>query len=280
MKQRAVSDINSSEAMIDEREHMAAYLLGELSEEAQLRFERDYFVNDIAYQQLLVVEDELAYDYLQGRLSPERRARFESTIGATERGRGNLEFGRHLLEALRASQTMAASSTRYIVAGIAAILLLGVLTGWLALRESGLSSQLAELRADNARSQARLEAELRASNQKPATAPLVASLLLTPGLSRSTGGPGTLKVSAQADFVRLELVPPPGAASGNYVAAIRDASEAELWSQSVTLSEQAWILKIPAKLLPAGAYQVAVRRLTAGEQAPDLATYSFRLIRK
>jgi hypothetical protein len=263
--------------VIDEREHLATYLLGELPDEEQLRLEREYLVNDTAYEQLLVVEDELAYDYLEGRLSPGRRLRFEQTIGATERGRKNLEFARALLDTLRASRTTAAGPARYWAAGIAAALALAVLPVWLAFHVAGLTAQLEKLRAETAASRARLESELSARN---IPAPVEVAFLLTPGRARSGDGTAELELSLQAETVRFELLLPPGAGPGDYVITIHSASGRQVWSRSATVSGRSLIVPVPAKLFSGGDYQIAARRLTAGEQAPDLATYSFRLIRK
>jgi len=254
---------------MEERERLVAYLLGELPEEEQHRLEREYLADDDAYEQLLVVEDELAYDYLEGRLSGDRRSRFESAIGATERGKNNLEFARSVLIALRASRAPAERPQRYWAAALAAALALAILPVWLAFRVASLTGQLERLQAENGRPavQSPVPTELR--------------FLLTPGLARSEGGPPRLELSAQADLIRFELVTPPGAPSGDYVVTIQAAAGgAQVWSQSAALSGRTLAVTAPAKLFAAGEYGVAVRRLTAGEQSPDLATYSFRLARK
>jgi hypothetical protein len=266
---------------INQQEQLAAYLLGELPEEDQLRLEREYFIDDAAYEQLVALEDELAYDYLEGRLSPQRRLRFETTIGATGRGRKNLEFARSLLDVLKTSRKVTAMPARYWAAGIAAALALAVLPAWLAFRVAGLTTQLEKLRGESTTWQARLERELAArSVPPPAPAPVEATFLLAPGLARSEGGPERLQLSAQADTIRFELVLPPGASSGDLVITIRAAAGGEIWSRSSAVPGHTAIATVPARLFAAGEYTIAVRRLAAGEQPPDLATYSFRLVRK
>src|SRR5690349_9656443 len=126
---------------MDTREHLVAYLLGELPDEEQVRVEQNYLADDTAYEQLQVLEDELAYDYLEGRLSSARSQRFESTIGATERGVRNLEFARLLLDGLRASRASAAWLGRYWAGAIAAAVAVVVLPAWLAVRVASLTSQ-------------------------------------------------------------------------------------------------------------------------------------------
>jgi anti-sigma factor RsiW len=261
---------------IDEREHLVAYLLGEAPAEEQLRLEREYFADDAAYERLLVVEDELAYDYLEGRLSSSRRVRFEGAIGATERGRQNLDFARSLLAALRASRTAAPPPARYWAAGIAAAIALTVLPAWLAFHVASLSKQVETLRAETAASAARLGRELAAVR----TAPVEAAFLLTPGLARGGDGPTRLELSDQAEAIRFELVLPPGSTSGDLVITISAATGGQVWSRTAASSGRVVIVQTPTKLLAGGDYEITARRLTAGEQSPDLAAYSFRLIRK
>jgi anti-sigma factor RsiW len=280
MKHSPETGISSLRESIDQREHLVAYLLGELPPEEEISLEQEYFVDDAAYERVLMVEDELAYEFVEGRLSPERRLRFEKTVGASDRGRQNVAFAEALLVALRASQQSAARPFRYWAIAAAAVLILSAASVWLAFRVAGLNTQLAQLRTENAASQAKLETQLSAARSIPAPAPIETAFLLTPGLSRSADGPPRLELSTQAGIVRFELVAPPGASGGDYVIVIRTASGGQVWSQTAPLSGRTWTLQAAAKLFSTGSYEIAARRLTSGEQAPDLTTYSFRMIRK
>jgi hypothetical protein len=245
-----------------------------MSAEDQLNLERDYFVDDSAFERLLVVEDELVYDYLQGRLSPDRRMHFEATIGASERGRANLEFARALLSQLKSSPGAAAVPSRYWAMGIAAAVVLAVLPLWMGAR---LRNEMNQLRAESSATQARIEREF--SSQRTARAQVEAVFLLTPGQSRGANGPSRLELSGPVDELTLELVPPPSATPGDYVVTIRSASGNQVWSQSAPLSGHTWLVRASASLFTPGSYEVAVRRLAAGEQPADLATYFFRVTR-
>ncbi|HEV8145679.1 MAG TPA: hypothetical protein VGP79_04835 [Bryobacteraceae bacterium] len=282
MKHPSEAGISKAGGPIDQRDYLVAYLLGEMPAEEELTLERDYFVDDAAYERLLVVEDELAFDFAEGRLSPERRAHFEKTIGASERGRESVQFAQSLLAALRASER-APVPTRYWAIAAAAALILLAASAWLALRITALNTELTQVRAESAAAQARFESQLASTSNVPPAAVEVA-FLLTPGLSRSGNGPARLEISPEVATVRFELVPPPGAASetkpGDFAIVIRSATGGQVWSHSAPLSGRPWIAQAPAKLFASGAYEIAVRQLTSGEQAPDLATYSFRLIRK
>jgi hypothetical protein len=262
---------------MDTRDQLVAYLLGELQEEEQSRLEQEYLARDAMFEEVLVTEDELAYEYLQGRLSPQRRQRFEATIAATERGQRNLQFARLLLDTLRESRKATAWPRAYSYAAIAALLVLAVLPAWLTFRVAGLTAELQKSRNDSAASIARLNRELANERKTPAT-PLEMAFLLTPGLTRGNGAETRLQVSAAADTLRLELVAPPGATAGDYVVTISHAG-AQVWSGSTPLSGRVLIAKAPARMFSAGAYEISIRRLTAGEQAPELASYIFQIIR-
>jgi hypothetical protein len=262
---------------MDSREQLVAYLLGELGEEERSRLEQEYLARDADFEQVLVTEDELAYEYLQGRLSPQRRQRFETTIAATERGQRNLQFAQLLLDALRESKRVTAWPRAYRYGAIAALLLLAVLPAWLTVRVAGLTAELQKSRNDSAASIARLNREL-ANERKTQATPLEMAFLLTPGLTRGNGAETRLQVSAAADTLRLELVAPPGSTTGDYVVTISHGG-AQVWSGSAQLSGRMLIAKAPAKLFSGGAYETSIRRLTAGEQAPELATYNFQIIR-
>lgn len=248
---------------IDDRDRLTAYLLGELAEQDQLALEREYFVDDSVYQQLIVIEDELAYDYVENRLSADRRGQFEKTIGATERGRRNVELAQSILAALRASQV---PSRSYHAAGIAAAVLLAISSAWLAFRVAQVTGEIEQL-------------QNRASAPaKPP--PLEVAFVLSTARSRAEGGIERLEVPPDAESIRLEFIAPAGIATSNEdVIAIR-TNDTDLWSQKALLSGPNWVLRAPARLFPPADYEVVVRRLTKDKPAADLIHYSFRLFRK
>jgi hypothetical protein len=246
-----------------DREQLVAYLLGEMPEDAKIALEQAYFTSDESFAELVVVEDELAYDYAGNRLSQERRRRFEATIGATDRGHKNVELARAMLAAARTSQ--ASQSKRNWGVGIAASVLLVIAGGWMASRLASLTREVAELRAE-------------ATKSPPVANPVEAAFLLTPGVSRSNGGPARLELRREADIVNFELLAPPGTPQGDYVVEIR-ANDAVVSSLATRFMSPSFLVRVAAKLLTPGDYEVAVRRVSAGEQASDFATYSFALVR-
>jgi len=269
VKHLAERDIKTTEREIDDRERMAAYLLGEMPPEEQDGLEREYLCDDKAYERLLVVEDELAYDYVADRLSPARRREFEATIGATEQGKRNVEFARVLVRALRESQSVSAGRGRYWVAAVAAGIVLAAVLSWLAVKVSRLNEQVAALQAPH---------PTVVQLPPPVQVPVEAAFLLLPGQSRSGGETAPFSTPKEASALRLELVLPPGAAPGNYAVAILTKGTL-VWSGSAAADGPSVKVALSAHLLQSGEYEVSLRRLAAGEQPPELARYWFRLER-
>src|SRR5262245_58796761 len=72
------------------------YLLGELPEGQEERFESEYFSSAGAFDELLAAEDELIDAYVAGRLPPEERARFENHFLSSPERLERVEFARTL----------------------------------------------------------------------------------------------------------------------------------------------------------------------------------------
>lgn len=79
-------------------ERAYAYLLGEMDDAEQFRFERDYLADAEAYAAYLAAQDELIEDYLGGGLAPARRERFAANFLVTEERRERLRLIRDLNE--------------------------------------------------------------------------------------------------------------------------------------------------------------------------------------
>jgi anti-sigma factor RsiW len=61
----------------DQPELITRYLLGELAEPEQQRFEESYLADGAIFDELLRVEAEVIEGYLQNMLTPDQRERFE-----------------------------------------------------------------------------------------------------------------------------------------------------------------------------------------------------------
>lgn len=66
-------------------DELIRYLLGEVTEEEQVRLEERFFTDEESYQELVALEDELKYEYAQGGLTRRQRQSFEKRFLATDR---------------------------------------------------------------------------------------------------------------------------------------------------------------------------------------------------
>ncbi len=82
--------------MINRKQTMERYLLGELSEAERSALEQEYFSNVQTFDQLVEAENELTDKYARGQLSPETRVRFENYYLAHAELRERVRFSRAL----------------------------------------------------------------------------------------------------------------------------------------------------------------------------------------
>jgi hypothetical protein len=112
----------------------------------------------------------------------------------------------------------------------------------------------------------------------------ILSLVLTPGLVRDDK-PRRLLVPPAADLLRLQLDLKKKGEHQSYRVALRTAEGNELWSQDrprakATASGHAVILKLPAKLLAEGDYELTLKGLTASREFEDIGDYYFTIVKK
>jgi hypothetical protein len=86
------------------------YLLNELSEEDEARFEEAYLEDGDLFEQVLALEEELIEDYVKGELSGPERQLFERHYLASEKRRARIETARHLVQACSLQSTVESAS--------------------------------------------------------------------------------------------------------------------------------------------------------------------------
>jgi hypothetical protein len=189
--------------VIDEKEMMTRYLLGDLSESEQRSFEQQYFSEPRVFERLLVVESELMDDYARNRLNKDVRARFEQHYLADAARRERAAFADALTRRLDQQQketVIRPSFWRRLItsldrpalayAGAVACLILLSAGIWLFISMRRLREQLAQSQASQAEhqrqvreleqqianEQARLAAEReRLARQQPSPSPSTSS---------------------------------------------------------------------------------------------------------
>lgn len=90
-----------------------AYLLGEMDDAEQFRFEHDYLSDPDVYATYLAAQDELIEDYLSDELTPARRERFATHFLVNDQRRERLRLIRELNEQVHSSAG-GADSPRFV----------------------------------------------------------------------------------------------------------------------------------------------------------------------
>jgi hypothetical protein len=99
----------------EQRERMARYLLGEMSEEERVTFESQYAADRDLFEELVDVENDLVDRYARGRLTEAHRKHFERYYMATPKRRERAELAKslaHFISGYDAQEKAGASDTR------------------------------------------------------------------------------------------------------------------------------------------------------------------------
>ena len=189
------------QASHDYEKDCVRYLLGEMSEPAQTKFEEAYFADDSLFERFLVVKDELVDSYARGDLDGPRRERFEKHFLSSEPRRQRVAEAETLIRAATAASakerpTLAVREPwwRSISRGMGlpplafqaglAVLLLVVLAGsWLMIRNVRRQSAESERQQDQELARRRKEAEQAPAKPSPANQDLTAKATATPALT-------------------------------------------------------------------------------------------------
>ncbi|MEW6211261.1 MAG: hypothetical protein AB1631_23045 [Acidobacteriota bacterium] len=296
---------------------LVRYLLGQLSEEEQHRVEKRYFDDDDFYEQLEVVEDDLIDAYVRERLSPSEREHFEQRFLSFEDRREKVEFAREWRRFVSDKSPAGSKEkakphwlgffyNRAVLIPLAASLVLALGAGLLALRLSQLNRQIELLREERAaqekaaqelrervtdeqrRSQQLLE-ELQAersrreTKEQTAALPVIASFILSSGLTRGAGESVKFVVPAEATEVRLQVRFRVGDYP-LYAAELQTVEGRRVWSQRGLRArargkDRSVIVTMPARALENKDYILALKGITPKGKMKDVSEYSFRIVR-
>jgi hypothetical protein len=286
------------------------YLLGELAEEEQRRFEEELMSGDHVFEELLAAEDELIDQYVGGALTARERERFERHFLVTPERRRKLGFARTL--------------RKYIAdAGAEEVSVEGSTGDASSVEASPTEEASEEESADEEPSRARgglrrppswerlLPPFLRARQplaryalaavlllaipaggllvfdalREPQRRGAVVAFTLAPGGGvRDTGGAGANRLRVPADAPAVELrLPLATLEHRNYRAVIENANEGGSVFESDELpppaagAERIVVVNVPADDLVPGDYRLRLRGANAAGQFEDAATYYFRV---
>jgi hypothetical protein len=271
---------------------LVRYLVDDCSEDEKARVEEQAFSNDETFERLCELEEALVSQYLSGQLAREVRPRFEQAYRVSPR-RERLLFNAALQRAF--SETAADASRRVPAwrrwlaleplplrfALAAATVALAVAAGW-AVRQADEARTVSETARREVLALQEQAAAAQAAGGGRRSEPVVATFILSPGLTRSGGREPRLAVPSGADSVRLQLDLEATLSYRSFRADLRTVAGAIAWSQDRLQAEstdygRAVPVALPASVLPEGAYELTLRGLRDDGRFEDAASYYFRI---
>ena len=276
-----------------ETEITRLYLLGDLDPEAQQSFEERLLSVPELYDELLIAEDELIDDYIEDLLTEPKRQQFEKHFVASAEHRQKLSFARSLRRYVAAyplpppkplidppgvfswkrlvSDFLRGRSSLPLYATAVALVFFGI-SFWL----------WQTWRPEN--QQRELEQEVAELNRTPEMPSTALRVPLAPGLTRDSGGDRKrMEIPANATVVQLQLE----VAADQYqrYRVLLQPAEGALKQLAIndlkatTLDGRRIVpLKLPARLLTRGDYDLELSGVSSGGEVEDLGRYSFRVV--
>lgn len=302
---------------------LVRYLIGDCSDHERTRVEERFFADTDTFDRMCELEEELADRYVRGELGADERGQFERAYSAPPRRDRlilNLALGR-ILASTPASSAPAASirtaswrrwlvlepaAARWTLAAASVLLLVGVLVQF---RQSDrLRTSLDQSRQDAAALRARLdEAERTAEdsgrqiaslNEQVAqgrsgggstgpqaiASPVIATFVLTPGLTRGPRGPARVEVPPAATAIRFQLNLYFDGGYSSLRAALLTAAGDSVWTQDnlraqKTADGSVVMVTIPAATLDNRQYELLLQGVLKDNSVEDAATYHFTVDR-
>lgn len=236
------------------------YLLGRLDEAAAEQVQARLLEDEEWCAEIQSAEDDLLDDWAQGRLAGEDRAGFESRYLASGHGRSRAAFALALARRVAAAPS---APSRGLLLALAACLVLGLSTLWLAAQNEAL------------RRRAHAPVEAR---QTPAALPIVAALTLDGDTTRGAAALPRLDLTGSPEFARLTLRIDPNEPHSQYAAAVVSGG-ATLWERTALSTAGAGIdravtLWLPAAALAKGRIEIRLDKLQGAVREP-VAFYEF-----
>jgi len=289
---------------------LVRYLIGDCSDEERTRVEERFFSDTDTFDRLCELEEELVARYARGELRADERVQFERAYGTPPRRDRlilNLALGRIFASTPVSSPEAASIATpswrrwltfepaaaRWALAAAAVVLLTGVLVQFR--QAERLRTSLGQSQQDAAALRARLdEAERRvadaerqnATSQQTAqtASPVIATFVLTPGLTRSARGPARVNVPPAATALRFRLTLDFDGGYSSLRAALRNAAGDSVWTQGglqpqKTTDGSVVTVTIPAATLANGEYELLLQGVLKNNSVEDAATYHFTVAR-
>jgi hypothetical protein len=291
------------------------YLLGNLTEEEQVEVEDRAFADEDYLSALEATEADLIDAYVRGELSQPDRRRFELRFFTSPERRRKVEFARALatITTESTSRESRTAGRRFLMgafwgwnpalqfaAGIVAVIGIGG-GAWLVSENAAIRSRVATLEGERRGFEAREQslrqqlseeqnraAALATQNRQSsevAPAPLIASLVLVPGLSRAQTRVEQLVLNASVQIARLEVQLESRDDFPRFRAELRTRSGEEVLLQSNLVRRKSGLgftvsVEVPATALAVGDYELALKGIAADHSAQDVGYYYFAVQRR
>jgi len=255
-------------------EYLRQYVLGTDDPESQEPFEEHLLTDEKLLEELSIVEDEIVQDYLSGALSESEREKFESRFVATDAGQQELQFFKAFnnyfanLPAAEKRTPLPRSWKRFLpsfLRGESAILRISFATAIIILVSIGLF------------------VAIRSRSQERGT---VFTATLTPGQVKGISGRemSVVEVPPGTEFVRLQLAIGETSAQSYHISVFTDKEE-EIFTDDGLQAESTATgkfvsVKVPSSILSRGDYRLKLAARISGDQLEEVASYSFRVIRR
>lgn len=285
------------------------YLLGTLTEEEQVQVEDRAFADGDYMSALETAEADLIDAYVRGELSQSDRRSFELRFLASPERRRKVEFARALSTIAAESRTRESRAAERLsfmsvfrgwnpvvqfAAGMAIVVCIAG-GAWLVSENAAIRSRMAALEAerrgfeDRERSlrqrlgEEQTRAALATQNRQPSEAPrapLVASLVLMPGLSRAQAPVERLVLSPSVQIARIEIQLESRDDYPRFRAELHTRKGEEVLSRSNLVKRKSgpgfavWV-DVPASALAVGDYELALKGIAADHASQDVGYYYF-----
>ncbi|HEV7904647.1 MAG TPA: hypothetical protein VGO96_12460 [Pyrinomonadaceae bacterium] len=279
------------------------FLLGDVSEEERQRVEESFITDSVYSESVLMAENDLIEDYLEGDLPQAEKEQFDAHFLSTPRQRRKVRIAESLkkfavAEAAapspatgegrmprqpqqRTSSNVLTLRKPLVILSLAAVLLIALgLGAWkiVGIRRENERREQAQTR------RAAIEQELAQLNVRPGGTPSDARIFstdLSPVVVRSSANSGMISPPAQTTVVELRLVLI-GEEYQNYRASLQKFDSTDQFTIPGLRAESATggkvvPVKIPARLLTRGIYQLRLRGDNGTGEPVEVGEYQFQL---
>jgi anti-sigma-K factor RskA len=288
------------------------YLLGKLTEEEQVRIEDRAFADREYLSAIDAAEADLIDAYVSGDLPQADRRAFEEHFLTSPQRRGKVEFAQALArvaaESARAAAPAARTATGWLAflnpirtwnpalryAGAMGAVVCFAGGAWLIGENASMRSRVATLESQQhelelgkqAVEQALRQAQTRpGSNPAPQAAPripLVASLALMAGPTRSETRMEQLVIDRGVQLAHIEILLEPRDEFARFRADLRTRAGKDILTLSDLPRRRSGngfsvAMDVPSSVLSSGDYELALKGLRDGETAQELGYYYFRV---